>query len=64
VTLSIYDVAGRVVRTLEAGSRGAGLHEVRWDGRSEDGRVVAAGTYFAALEAGGEVVTAKLNVLK
>jgi photosystem II stability/assembly factor-like uncharacterized protein len=64
VTLSIYDVAGRLVRTLEGGSRGAGLHEVRWDGRNEDARIVAAGTYFAALEAGGEIVTAKLNVLK
>ncbi len=64
VSLSIYDVAGRVVRTLESGSRAAGLHEVRWDGRNEDGRAVAAGTYFAALEAGGEFVTAKMNLVK
>jgi len=64
VTLTVYDVAGRVVRTLERGSRAAGLNEVRWDGRNEDGRLVAAGTYFAALEARGEFVTTKMNLVK
>jgi hypothetical protein len=64
VTLSVYDVAGRVVRTLESGSRGPGLHEVRWDGRNDAGLRVAAGTYFAALDAGGELATTKMNLVR
>lgn len=64
VTLSIYDIAGRVVRTLESGTRPSGDHEVPWDGRNEDGHRVAAGVYFAALEAGGEFRTVKMSLVK
>ncbi|MBD3161767.1 MAG: hypothetical protein GF346_05840, partial [Candidatus Eisenbacteria bacterium] len=50
VDVEIYDVAGRRVRVLDR-LETAGLHRVPWDGRSEEGRAVAAGLYFA--RAGG-----------
>ena len=49
VQLIIYDVRGRLVRTLTNGRQGAGSHFVDWDGRDKDGRNVSAGTYFSLL---------------
>jgi hypothetical protein len=49
VDLKIYDVAGRLVRTLASGSRPAGDNAVRWSGKDDSGRAVASGTYFARL---------------
>jgi hypothetical protein len=51
--LRLYDVQGRLVRTLVSEQRPGGLNEARWDGRDQSGRAVASGTYFARLQAGG-----------
>jgi hypothetical protein len=53
VTLRVFDVSGRRVRTLADGwfPRG-GPHTVRWDGRDANGERVAAGVYFCRLETG------------
>lgn len=53
VNLSVYDVQGRLVRTLVDGVRQAGLNDVLWDGRDRSGRDVASGTYFARLRTSG-----------
>jgi len=53
VRLGLYDIQGRLVRSLVDGVRGAGPQQVLWDGRDHSGRSVASGTYFARLEAGG-----------
>jgi flagellar hook assembly protein FlgD len=53
VSLRVYDVAGRLVRSLVDGSPlEAGRHEAVWDGRNESGRSVGAGLYFYRLQAG------------
>ncbi len=44
--LSVYDPAGRRVRTLMSGYLAAGEHRCSWDGCDRDGRPVAAGTYL------------------
>lgn len=50
VTVTIYDAAGRVVRTLlPAGVQNAGAHEIVWDGTSENTRRVPSGLYFYRL---------------
>jgi hypothetical protein len=52
----VFDVRGRLVRTLEGRSEG-GLAQVRWDGRDAAGRSVAAGVYLyraAVTTTGGE----------
>ncbi len=65
VSLNIYDVAGKLVRTLiAADSRGAGSHEVQWQGRDEAGQVVAAGIYFYRLEAGAYSDTRRMTLVK
>ena len=61
--LAIYDVAGWRVVTLVDAQVESGRRAAAWDGRDETGAPVAAGVYFARLEAGGEVASRKL-VLK
>jgi len=64
VRLSIYDVNGRLVRELASGVRAVGPHTITWDLRDERGRTVAAGIFFARLEAEGRALTQKLVTLK
>ncbi len=53
VHLSIFDAAGRLVRTLIDGDVAIGVNDVIWDGRDGRGRKVPAGAYFIRLLAGG-----------
>ncbi|MRR09093.1 hypothetical protein EG831_03185 [bacterium] len=53
VSLKVYNVAGQLVRTLAEGFQPAGAHAVRWDGRDDRGREIAAGVYVCRLDAGG-----------
>ena len=55
VVLRIYDVSGRLVRSLVSGAvQEAGHHSVEWDGRDVAGAATGTGLYFGRLEAGGE----------
>jgi len=53
-TLQIYDVSGRLVRTLFNGLLSAGPHTQRWNGRDDGGREAASGVYFARLSSAGD----------
>ncbi len=53
VTLSIYDVSGRLVTRLANGRLEAGEHERTWDGTMPGGSRAAAGMYLVRLQAGG-----------
>ncbi len=65
VSLKIYDVSGRVVRTLlDNKVEMAGFHSVPWDGRDSAGKAVASGVYVAQFEAGRYVTTDKVVLLK
>lgn len=56
VRLDVIDVAGRRVRALDAGMRGAGAHDAVWDGADDAGVRAAGGVYFVRLRtADGEV---------
>jgi hypothetical protein len=63
VDVRIYDVRGRLVRTLAHGPLAAGTHEIAWHGLNEDGHPVAAGIYYCRLETEGATLTHKLVVL-
>jgi hypothetical protein len=63
-SLKIYDTAGRLIRTLFDGFRGAGEGAVRWDGRDLNGRAVASGVYHAQLRAEGRAWTERLVLVR
>ena len=69
VTLTIYDLSGQIIRTLEIGHRIAAAYENRskaiyWDGKNELGEMVASGVYFYTLTAGDYSATRKMVILK
>ena len=69
VTLTIYDLSGQVVRTLDVGHRIAAVYEGRskavyWDGRNGLGEGVASGVYFYHLSVGDYSATRKMLILK
>jgi hypothetical protein len=49
VQIAIFDLRGRLVRTLLEEPRQPGNHEVLWDGTDEDGRKVSSGVYVVGL---------------
>ncbi|MDZ7373892.1 MAG: T9SS type A sorting domain-containing protein [candidate division KSB1 bacterium] len=64
VLLQIYDLAGRLVKTLVNEEKVAGSYQVSWDGTDEAGRTVASGVYFARMQAAEYQRTAKMLLLK
>jgi hypothetical protein len=60
--LTIYDVAGRTVRTLHDGALPDGLHTWEWQARDTNGARVAAGVYFARFQVGREHTAVKVVV--
>ena len=49
ITLVIYDITGRLVRTLFSKPQKPGYYRVNWDGRNDSGSSVASGIYFYKL---------------
>ncbi|MYF99808.1 T9SS type A sorting domain-containing protein [Candidatus Poribacteria bacterium] len=69
VTLSIYTLNGRLVRTLAIGHQPAGRYQNRsraayWDGKNEFGEKVASGVFFYTLTASDFSATRKMLMLK
>ncbi len=60
IQVTIYDILGRVVRRISAGTQPAGAHSVLWDGRDASGHKVASGIYLYSLRVGGEVLAKKM----
>jgi FlgD Ig-like domain len=50
VRVRVYDVTGRLARTLAEGEFAAGRHERSWDGADDSGHLVGPGVYFIQLE--------------
>jgi hypothetical protein len=64
VNLTVYDVAGRHVRTLYSGTRGPGSYVAAWDGRSDSGVRLGAGIYFLRGDVVGHRAFERLVLLK
>ncbi|MEJ2720863.1 MAG: FlgD immunoglobulin-like domain containing protein [bacterium] len=62
--LSIYDVAGALVRTLMDETVAAGYQKRTWDGKDDRGEQVSSGVYFYRLTAGKRTLTKKMVLLK
>ena len=66
VTLKIYDIMGRSVRTLvnEYKESGRPDYKVVWDGRDNSGQQVSAGLYLYTLKSNGMTSHAKMVLMK
>ena len=64
ISLKIFDVNGRLIRTLADGEYPAGRHSLAWRGTDDSGRPVASGMYFYRLTGREQTVTNKMLLLK
>ncbi|MFN8179831.1 MAG: FlgD immunoglobulin-like domain containing protein [bacterium] len=64
VSVDVFDVSGRRIRTLVNSALAPGQYEASWDARAESGRRVAAGVYFVRLVTRDVDQTQKVVVLQ
>jgi len=64
VSITIYNMLGREVRTLVNSTQNAGYKSVIWDASSNNGKTVSAGVYLYHIQAGEFVQTKKMVLLK
>jgi hypothetical protein len=64
IDLSIFDVRGKLVRTLKSERFPGGIHEVTWDGRDSEGTGVGSGLYFCRMKAGKTILVKKMTLIR
>jgi hypothetical protein len=62
--VSVYDVRGRLVATVQAGNLAAGQHTIPWDGSTVSSGHAASGMYYVKVRTPTEVQVQALTVLK
>ena len=60
IRVEVYDVGGRLVRTLFSGTMDAGQHLLSWDGTDDGGSRRSAGLYFVRAQAPGMMIMTKV----
>jgi flagellar hook assembly protein FlgD len=64
VSVGVFDVAGRLVRTLHEGAAQMSEYHTTWDGTNEHGDAVASGVYFVRVSVGSESLERKVVLLR
>jgi len=64
VTIEVFDVTGRFVKTLVDGYEAEGVRTVTWNGTDASGDAMATGVYFYRMTAGEETAMKKMMLLK
>ena len=64
VSIVVYDLLGRKVKTLVDENRSTGAHRVVWDGRDESGMTASSGIYFVRIRTRDAARTFKISYLK
>ena len=64
VALTVHDLAGRRIATLQAGRFAAGRHAVVWNGTDSGGRPVPSGTYLLRMESAERILHHKLQLVR
>ncbi|RKZ05994.1 hypothetical protein DRQ32_11715, partial [bacterium] len=64
MSLAVYDIRGRRIRSLHDGHHDGGEFDLVWDGRDDAGRPVASGSYLCRMEVAGQVLSEKLTLVR
>lgn len=64
VVLTVYDMTGKIVKTLVDVEQAAGDYTIHWDGKNADGKPVASGTYLYKIAAGEFVQTKRMTLVR
>ena len=64
VTISVYDMLGRFVKTLVNSTQEPGVKTIQWDAKDEQGNRISAGVYIYKLKSGDFMETKEMILLK
>jgi flagellar hook assembly protein FlgD len=64
IELSVYDVRGKLVRTLINGKSESGENCIYWNGRDDHGQACASGVYFCRLIAGPHTAMKRMVLIR
>ena len=64
ITISVYDLSGRLVRQMTTGNMPIGSHSLVWDGTNETGSPVRNGTYVYRVRAGDNELSERVIMLR
>ena len=64
VNITIYDIMGRVVKTMVNSQENAGFKSIQWNATNDKGSPVSAGLYLYTIQAGEFRQTKKMVLLK
>lgn len=63
ITISIYDILGKKVKTLLKTNQAAGSYSIKWDGHDDTGQKAAGGIYFLQVQVNSQVIAMKKMIL-
>jgi hypothetical protein len=64
VSVSIYDVTGKMINSLGSGYQSAGVHSIEWDGNNKNGLAVPSGMYYYKIQTNEGLYTESMLLLK
>ena len=64
VSIKIYDVTGRLIKTLVNENMPLGDHQIEWDISDQDGKAVNSGIYILQFDTGNKSESKKITVIK
>ncbi len=69
VTISIYNIKGQLIRTINLGSKSAGVYTnssraAHWNGLNQSGEPVSSGIHFYTIKAGNFIATRRMMLVK
>jgi hypothetical protein len=64
VSVKVFDLQGRLIRTLFSGDLAAGTTVFKWKGRDDSGRRISSGVYYALVKAGEKSLTNRMVLIK
>jgi len=64
ISIKIYDIRGKLVRTLVDDYKNAGHYQIYWNGRNSFNEILCSGIYIAVLTAGPHITMKKMTMIK
>ena len=64
VSIKVYDILGKKIKTLVNQWKSAGVHNEIWNGQNDNNQVVSSGVYFYQVKVGDEQITKKMILSK
>ena len=64
VTVSIFDISGKLIKVLLSETQAGGTHQVVWDGTNQNNSGVSSGIYIYAVRSGNSVLAKQMLLIK